>query len=688
MPEMTVLELKAQHDALQKIATTRDPIKAIAEFVWNALDADASEVSVELERSPLGGIVAIIVRDNGNGISQERALADFENLGNSWKKTRLRTSLNRALHGKEGQGRLRFFSIAERARWWSVYKHDGNLKKLTIEITAGSLQKSEVSDVGLSSEDIHTGTIVELSPLKESFEWLASEEARSDFVAIFSPYIQQYPGVVVRYDGRTVNPEEAIAFSKSFLVQTIICPTREIRDLSVRVVEWKRNVGGRKIYLGGESGVVLGSLPANVTAPGFEFSAYAYAPFFQEMANANLLEFDGLNDVNFIKVIDYIRDELGDYFRSRQAERSGELIQDLKKAGVYPYEGDPKSEVEKRERQVFDIATHAVSSYSRDFKRADDPIKKITLGLLREAIRHNPESIHNILNHVFDLPKNRQDEFSNLLQRTNLGNIISASTLIADRIVALEVLKSIVFSPSHRQSVKERGELDVLVQANTWIFGENFHITLAETGLSRIMQRVSEDLSGRKSSVKIKKLNGSIGRIDSFLGRLVPHQDQLHREYLVIELKRPSLTIGRKETDQLEDYVNALRRQPDFNSTSTFWNIFLVTGECDDDVKERITQQGRPNGVLFAHKTHVVWVKTWAELIRECEARLHFIAEKLQIEVTAEEIEDRIAQLKASILKVSSKSVEGASSNIALDGSGEQLTPHTPSARSGDAVVS
>jgi uncharacterized small protein (DUF1192 family) len=46
-----------------------------------------------------------------------------------------------------------------------------------------------------------------------------------------------------------------------------------------------------------------------------------------------------------------------------------------------------------------------------------------------------------------------------------------------------------------------------------------------------------------------------------------------------------------------------------------------------------------------------VWVKSWSELIRECEARLDFVQEKLQIEVSAEEIEDRIALLKASILK-------------------------------------
>jgi signal transduction histidine kinase len=92
---MTTLELKAQHDALQKIATTRDPVKAIAEFVWNALDADATKVSVTLERNALGGIEAIVIRDNGTGITRDRALADFEMLGASWKRSRQRTRLNR-----------------------------------------------------------------------------------------------------------------------------------------------------------------------------------------------------------------------------------------------------------------------------------------------------------------------------------------------------------------------------------------------------------------------------------------------------------------------------------------------------------------------------------------------------------------------------------------------------------------
>nr|WP_244431506.1 hypothetical protein [Bradyrhizobium yuanmingense] len=71
-------------------------------------------------------------------------MEDFENLGASWKRSRQRTRLNRVLHGKEGQGRLRFFSVAQRASWWSVYRDGDTLRKLSIQIASDSLHKSEV----------------------------------------------------------------------------------------------------------------------------------------------------------------------------------------------------------------------------------------------------------------------------------------------------------------------------------------------------------------------------------------------------------------------------------------------------------------------------------------------------------------------------------------------------------------
>src|SRR5262249_39925572 len=159
----------------------------------------------------------------------------------------------------------------------------------------------------------------------------------------------------------------------------------------------------------------------------------------------------------------------------------------------------------------------AVSSYSREFKKADTSIKRMTLTFLREAVRHNPDSLSTILRAVVNLPRGRQDEFSMLLQKTELGNIISASSLIADRITTLEVLKGMVFDPQHRSTIKERGELDALVRDNTWIFGEHFHITMAEAGLTRVMDRVAQDHGGRRAKGRITKASGRTGRVDSFL---------------------------------------------------------------------------------------------------------------------------------------------------------------------------
>lgn len=651
---MSVLTLKAKHDHLAKVAASRDPVKALAEFVWNALDADAKRVSVEFEKNGLGGLEGIVIRDSGTGISQGRAEHDFESLGESWKLKSHRTPiLARAIHGKEGQGRLKFFSLANKAVWNSTYEERGALLSLTIKIDAGSLQTSDVSDPIPAPSGATAGTVVELAPLKDTFDWLPSEGARAEFDAIFAPYVMQYPGTEIFYNGHLVDPNAVIDRAYDFPARSVICPTRTIKDMGLKVVEWKQKAGSsRKIYFGGESGVVLGSQSANITAPGFDFSVYAYSPFFQEIANANLLELDGLNDEDFAAALEYIRDKVGDYFRERQAEKSAGLIQELKDAGIYPYVEDPKTEVERRERQVFDITTHAVVSYSKDFRRADNPLKKITLGLLREAVQHNPESVSRILRAVFNLPKTRQDDFSALLDRTELGHIISASSLIADRVVTLKVLSEIVFDPTHRKIVKERGELDVLMRDNTWVFGENFHITMPEAGLTKIMHRVSTELSLEQAKgKKLRKPDGKIGRIDSFMGRVVPNPDRQHREFLLVELKRPSLVVGRKELDQLEDYVNALIAQPDFVHTSTFWNFYLVSGEYDPIVKERITQKERPVGLFLDKPNHRVWVKSWAELIRNCESRLHFVQEKLQIQVSAEEIEQRIAQLKATILK-------------------------------------
>lgn len=249
---MVVLTLQAKHDYLQKVASTRDPVKALAEFVWNALDADATNVSVDLVRNALGGIESFLIRDNGTGISRKRAEHDFESLGESWKLHIARTPvLSHAVHGKEGQGRLRFFSLARKARWRTVYQEGDEKRRLVIKIRADRLDTCSVSEPEPASQEAEIGTVVELAPLKETFDWLTSDLAHAEFNAIFAPYVLQYPNTVIFFDGDPVDPAKTIDRDFDFKTLSIVCPSGNSRSMTLRVIEWKAHTESRKIYFGG-----------------------------------------------------------------------------------------------------------------------------------------------------------------------------------------------------------------------------------------------------------------------------------------------------------------------------------------------------------------------------------------------------------------------------------------------------
>jgi hypothetical protein len=72
--------LEIRGDFVERSIRT-SPTKALAELIWNSLDADATEVDVAFERNVMGGLDAIQVRDNGLGMTHEQALTGFRSLG-------------------------------------------------------------------------------------------------------------------------------------------------------------------------------------------------------------------------------------------------------------------------------------------------------------------------------------------------------------------------------------------------------------------------------------------------------------------------------------------------------------------------------------------------------------------------------------------------------------------------------
>lgn len=66
---MSELVLQASDDLVARLAHERDVVRAVVELVWNAIDAEANTVAIELQRDSAEAISAVLVIDDGHGIS-------------------------------------------------------------------------------------------------------------------------------------------------------------------------------------------------------------------------------------------------------------------------------------------------------------------------------------------------------------------------------------------------------------------------------------------------------------------------------------------------------------------------------------------------------------------------------------------------------------------------------------------
>src|SRR5689334_6529298 len=102
---MKTLHVQAERDYLARLASSRKPSTAVAELLWNAVDADATRAEVVYRDNGLGVVERMTVSDNGDGMPYDVAIEAFSHLGGSWKQRSIKTKREgRLLHGKAGLG--------------------------------------------------------------------------------------------------------------------------------------------------------------------------------------------------------------------------------------------------------------------------------------------------------------------------------------------------------------------------------------------------------------------------------------------------------------------------------------------------------------------------------------------------------------------------------------------------------
>lgn len=646
---MVDLRLQASDDHVARIAQEGAPVRAVVELVWNAIDAEATMVDVLLKRSAMGAIDEVHVVDNGHGISSNEVESTFGRIGGSWKKLGAKSKNNkRALHGELGEGRLRAFALGSRVKWLSKsHSIEGELEAVTI--SSSRHQRDRFTwDTRLASADEHaTGTtVIAYNNDQRPLSALEATNTVATLRAHFAPVLLNDPSLTITYDGSTLDPTQEIARDKTTKFNF---GTDDEQSASVRIIEWLTG-RHRALYFGPDTDHFPYETSGDQFEKQFSFSVYVTWPGLGH-EELSLLSLPEMNEGEVGELWKTVGCVVRDYFNARRREKRREQIEQWQYSGIYPYVSEPKTEAEQAERAVFDAISGTIANQiPRSKKEA-----KLTLNLLKNALHQDPEKLTTILHEVVSLNEDDRDTLTKLLRETTLPAIIRSANLIANRHKFLSGLQHLLYHPNDSGKVGERDHLHKILEQHLWIFGESYHLMSSERSLTELL-RTHLELEGlpTKGVETVRRWDGKTGRTDLHLAVKMQEYDRIH--HLIVELKAPNITAGRKELNQIEDYANAILSNAAFKSDTARWDIILVVNDYNHLVRRRIQGEHESTGLVMEPPREAglpavrVYVRQWSDIIAENKRRLDFVTSMLDHDPSVSEGLDYIREEYSDLL--------------------------------------
>ena len=613
------------------------PREAIKELIWNACDADAQNIEVCFGYDGLPGaetVSDIYVKDDGHGIPADCIEENFGKYGLSRKSYSEKSPGGRIYHGKLGQGRYKALAAGNFVDWNSVFKtEDGSLCSSEIHINSGSRMSISYNEVAEKTSAEHTGTTVHIHGIPDDKIDIVSKltnsmEIMEDLLTTFAPYLLAYTGITIKYNGITVDPDRHIEKQdeKELVFEE---EGKEPVRARVSVITWKQ-AQSNQLYICGSSGVVYAELPSNLKKK-TRVSIYLLGDLFEQLHRENLLGMGRANpayDFFETEAIKFAKELISEH----ETEEAATEIAQIKEEGVYPYEGEPEDEVNKAEREVFDVFAVQVNRAVPQLRTSPRQTKKLTYRLMREAINTNPSSIKTILTEVFSLTQQQQDDLAELLTHTRLPDIIDTAKTVSDRLIFLQILEKMVYNDAVGKPIKERTQFHKVLLKELWVFGEKYVLGTSDQSLKNLLHEHIRCLGRDMLIPEIPpEATEDLSRIPDIclFRQICPSYEQY--EHLVIELKRPTLTLTKKELDQIEDYAMKVVENPLFDKATTKWRFILLGKDFDGYVINRLRNRTQGEGNLYNSEDGSVAISVlkWSTVIQDNKFKYEFLRKKL-----------------------------------------------------------
>ncbi len=580
------------HDHMKRVSSSK-PVHALCELIWNSLDADATQIHVRFFKNALDSYDKIIVEDNGTGVSRKHIEGYLSYIGNSWKGNRHTTDKGRPIHGKKGEGRFKTFSLGGYITWRSVYKVKDTNYEIHLSFHADRLDTYDIHEEKQTKQP--TGLTVSIENLNKNISRLNFDDIYMSISQTFAFYLYCYPDVAIYIDNKKIDVNQEINHKQDYEFE--VDGVDGLNKLII--IEWER-ISSKSILLCKENGAVLKEYtpkPYRLRNQGYSFSAYLCSSYLDKLNADNSLELFELQSVGQV-LIEKSLEIINQYFLKKQQQYNLERLERWKADGIYPFEeADNLSQLELAKREIFDIVASKVEDGLPKFSQTDTKTKRFAFKLLLQAIQNNPESLQTIITEVLNLPKDEQDAFAGILQKTTLSSIIKSAKIVADRLDFITGLEELIFN--HKKSLLERDQLHKILEHEVWVFDEQFALAGSERRLEEALNLHLKHLGERADGGEVRLSDGRQGRLDLMLSKA----DEIRAgefDYLVVELKRPSQKITDEVIAQIKKYAYAVQADPRFDKQRCHWKFIAVSNELDDYAKRERAE--REDGRIYHAK--------------------------------------------------------------------------------------
>lgn len=629
-------KVKLSSQAIKRALKKYGYAESISEYIWNGLDARASKVEIIAEANEIGTISKLKISDNGYGIVNQ---SKFEPIFESEKEIDPKASRSSSIvHGKNGVGRLTFFTFADLIVWNTVYE-DANTKeryKYQIRVKSDALDDWSASTPTLCNEP--TGTIVMFEGIHTITAQNFESDIRSFLYTEFAWFLElnsdkEYS---LKINGRELNYHNEV-------VGEIEKTKHDIDEhiFNIKFIRWNKKLNSEysRYYLITSCGDEKFTNTTTLNNKGDQFyhSIYITSLFFDENEDIALYEKSLFRDLPGAIVYRKLMEIVDQYLRKKRKpflkKASDELVESFEKSGIFPtFSNDTWQHY--RETELKEIFKEIYQAEPKVFSSLNLEQKKIFVHFLNLIIDSGErDRLLSVLGEIISLDSSELDQLAKSLKVAKLSNMIKTIKLIEDRFTAIDSLKQLVFDAGLKA---KESHLQKFIESHYWIFGEQYHlVTAEEPKFEEALRRYIYHLRGTKPAISIDHPD-RLGEMDIFMVRKLTSQDSISN--IVVELKNPVIKLGEKELSQVKKYMRVILSQDEFNASNRHWTFFLVgnsfdsTGYIEDEFANSKSHGEKHLAFNNDRDRCKIYVMTWSEIFTEFEVKHRFLHDKLEIE--------------------------------------------------------